>query len=91
MREVNITLVFVSLAICLASKDFLTKIEKIISNLIDEKYNGEESTKKIIILQQFEAPTWNITYVTSAMNVLNVKIDATNGKIISEKLFKSDV
>ncbi|MBT4334306.1 hypothetical protein HOD61_00630 [archaeon] len=62
-----------------------TNVEKTISNLIDEKYNGEESTKKIIILQQFDVPTWNITYVTSAMNVLNVKINAISGEIVEEK------
>lgn len=51
----------------------------------EEKALSEEILKKIIILQQQSSPTWNITYITSAFNLLNVKINATNGIIIESK------
>ena len=57
----------------------------VIVELIKESKAPEESiTKMIIILQQNKVPAWNITYVTSAFNILNVKINANNKKVISE-------
>ena len=48
-----------------------------------EKYPNEIITKKILILQNIQEGTvWNITYISSAFNVLNVKIDAEDGKIL---------
>ncbi len=44
----------------------------------------EEITKKIIILQQKEVPLWNITYITSSMDVINVRINAISGEIIKQ-------
>lgn len=31
-------------------------------------------------------PVWNITYITSAFNVLNIKIDAGTGEVLAHKL-----
>ncbi len=50
-----------------------------------EKAGGESINKKIIILQKIKVPLWNISFVTSGFNILNVKINAINGNIISEK------
>ena len=63
----------------------IDNVSELIKKLIDEKYSSEEETKKIIILQQTEYPIWNITYVTKALNVLHVKLNAISGEIIEEK------
>ncbi len=52
---------------------------------ITKKITDEEITKKIIILQQREFPIWNITYITSSLNVLNVRINAISGEITNQK------
>ncbi|MEK6812802.1 MAG: hypothetical protein AABX86_01670 [Nanoarchaeota archaeon] len=51
-----------------------------------EKYAKETPAKKIIILQHLKKPTWNITYLTTALNVLNVKINASNGMVLEDSL-----
>ena len=47
--------------------------------------NDEKITKEIIILQQKEVPYWNITYITSGLNVFNIKLNAIDGNIIEQK------
>ncbi|MDP4012818.1 MAG: hypothetical protein Q8R00_04405 [Candidatus Nanoarchaeia archaeon] len=59
---------------------------KIISKLLSEKYNHESPNKRIFILQNLEKPIWNITYLTTSINLLNVKINAITGEIISENI-----
>jgi len=61
------------------------KTLEIIEKLRKEKYSHETPTKTIVILQNTK-PVWNITYLTASFKILNVKIDATNGEIIEEKL-----
>ncbi|MBI2499741.1 hypothetical protein HYV88_05855 [Candidatus Woesearchaeota archaeon] len=68
-----------------------TKIEeaiKIVDKIKKEVVPLEAISKKIIILQKINVPLWNISYITSAFNLLNVKINAINSKII-EKNFDS--
>jgi len=60
----------------------IKKAEEIINNL--EKYKKENFNKKIIILQSKKDPLWNISLITNSLNILNIRIDATNGEIISE-------
>ena len=57
-----------------------------VENIRLEKYGKEIPAKKIIILQQLKKPTWNITFLTSALNVLNVKVDASSGMAIEDSL-----
>ena len=64
----------------------LEQAVKLIEKLIGEKYKGEQKQKAIVILQVLENPTWNVTYLTKGFNILNVKIDAISGKILSEKI-----
>lgn len=59
----------------------LLKIDKIKK----EKADSENINKKIIILQHIKVPLWNISFLTTSFNILNVKINAVNGEIISEK------
>lgn len=60
---------------------------KTANDMQEEKYSKEIPEKVIMILQNIEEGLlWNITYVTSAFNTLNIKVSAENGKIISDKL-----
>ncbi len=63
----------------------INEAKKIMANLIEEEYKGEEINKEIIILQNLEAPLWNITYITKTMNIIHVKIHAISGQILEEK------
>ena len=53
-----------------------------------KNYPKDISVKTIAILQNISdfGDVWNITYVTEAFNTLNMKIDASSGKVIEHKL-----
>ncbi|MAG08445.1 hypothetical protein CMO89_03155 [Candidatus Woesearchaeota archaeon] len=58
----------------------------ITNKLRAEKYKVD-STKIIVILQKLGiGQVWNITYITSALSTLNVKIDSSSGEVLSEEL-----
>ena len=48
------------------------------------KFPKDKSMKTIAILQNISGfgNIWNITFITEAFNTLNIKIDASNGKIL---------
>jgi len=48
-------------------------------------YPAEETTKKIIILQNEKGEQWNITFVTKSFNMLNFRIDANSGTLLEHK------
>ena len=54
----------------------------------EKNYPKDKSIKTIAILLNIEGMgnIWNITYVTEAFNTLNMKIDASNGRIIEHNL-----
>ncbi|MBI2110105.1 PepSY domain-containing protein [Candidatus Woesearchaeota archaeon] len=58
----------------------------ILERLKMEKYPNELPTKKIVILQKTKHLVWNITYINSSLNILNVKVDAASGEIIEDKI-----
>jgi uncharacterized membrane protein YkoI len=62
------------------------KVEKAIEIAREElKLHNDETDKRIILLQNLEGRTiWNITLLTKHMNMMNIKVDAENGKIIGE-------
>lgn len=60
----------------------LNKFEKVKK----KKYPKENPTQKIVILQKLDFITWNITYINTSLNILNIKINAVNGRIIEESL-----
>lgn len=64
----------------------LKKALELINKLVKDKYPKETLIKKIIILQQNKVPIWNISSITTSLNIINVKINAVNGSIIEEKL-----
>ncbi|MBI1936272.1 hypothetical protein HYS31_07585 [Candidatus Woesearchaeota archaeon] len=53
-----------------------------------KKYPKDRTMKTIAILQNIEnlGNVWNITYITESFNTLNMKIDASNGKVIEHNL-----
>lgn len=69
----------------------LEEVETNFNNTIKKAYNflkksKEEATKVIVILQKQNIPTWNISFITKNFNILNIKINATNGKFIDKKI-----
>jgi len=48
----------------------------------------DNSIKTIAILQNIDklGNVWNITYITEAFNTLNMKIDASNGKVLENSI-----
>ena len=53
-----------------------------------KNFPKDKSIKTIVILQNAQGfgNVWNITYVTEAFNTLNMKIDASTGKIVEHNL-----
>ena len=53
-----------------------------------KNFPKDRSIKTIAILQNIHGlgNIWNITYVTEAFNTLNMKIDASNGKVLEHNL-----
>lgn len=51
-------------------------------------FQKDSSMKTIAILQNIQAlgNVWNITYITELFNTLNMKIDASNGKVLQHNL-----
>ena len=49
--------------------------------------NPEGAVKKIIILQNLDNKTvWNITYITDAFSILNMKLDAVSGEVLEQTI-----
>lgn len=53
-----------------------------------KNFPKDKSIKTIAILQNIQTfgNIWNITYITESFNTLNMKIDASNGKILEHNL-----
>ena len=54
----------------------------------EKNYPKDKSVKTIAILLNMAGigNVWNITYVTEAFNTLNIKIDASSGKVLEHNL-----
>jgi hypothetical protein len=64
----------------------LGKALEICDGLVKEKYSAQTITKRIIILQTLEKQIYNMTLITMSYSILNIKIDAGSGEIISHNL-----
>jgi hypothetical protein len=64
----------------------ISKALKICSELTDKKYPNRSITKKIIILQNLEKEIFNITLVTLSFDILNIRLDAATGEILSDNI-----
>ena len=63
----------------------LEKAIDIVEKINKSKHPGETATKRLFILQVLESKSvWNITYISSSFNILNIKIDAISGEVINE-------
>lgn len=62
------------------------KALKICDELVDKKYPNRSITKKIIILQNLEKEVYNITLVTLSFDILNIRIDANTGDVLSDNI-----
>jgi hypothetical protein len=51
-----------------------------------ESYPRHQTMRMISILQQAEMPLWNITIVTNTLHMINLKIDAMTGQLISRSM-----
>jgi hypothetical protein len=58
--------------------------DDICKKILKEYYPAELSSKAICLLQNLPefGQVWNITIVTLALNVINIKIDAIDGKVL---------
>ncbi|MCF7871514.1 hypothetical protein K9L97_00605 [Candidatus Woesearchaeota archaeon] len=51
-----------------------------------DKYSSELIAKYIVILQNLHKQLWNITLVTKSFGLINIRIDAKSGDIISSNM-----
>ena len=68
------------------AKVSLGKAMKICNEIIKKKYPNRSITKSIIILQSLEKQMYNITFVTISFDILNIKIDAATGEVLSDNI-----
>lgn len=64
----------------------ITKTMKICNELVEEKYPNRSITKSIIILQNLEKQIYNITFVTLSFDILNIRLDAATGEVLSDNI-----
>jgi len=66
----------------------LTDALDTVKELQHKKYPNQKPVKKIIVLQSVHehGMVYNITYVTQEFKTLNIKVDATTGKVVEDKL-----
>ena len=50
--------------------------------LVDAEYKGEIVNKTIVIVQNLKKEQYNMTLVSLAMNIINIRVDASNGEIL---------
>ena len=70
-------------------KDVKVSVKKAMETceeLRKKKYKKHKVGKKLIILQKLEKPIYNITFITQSFFVINIKLDASNNKIIKETM-----
>ncbi len=69
-------------AVRLGLKDALERAEKERA----AAYPQHATIKAICILQQHDNPTWNLTLVTGTMQMINMRIDALTGQVLSRSI-----
>lgn len=58
----------------------------IVNKIHKDKYLNETVNKKIVILQVIEQQLWNITFITAGFNIINFKLNAVSGELISDSI-----
>ncbi|MFH1073354.1 MAG: hypothetical protein V1743_08045, partial [Nanoarchaeota archaeon] len=59
---------------------------KICDELHSRKYAMHTCTKRFVVLQNYKQTMYNVTMITDTFNIINIKLDAEDGKVISEFL-----
>jgi len=55
--------------------------------VLQDNYKNEREQKTILVLQKLkDEALWNITFITAAFKIVNVKISAVTGQVISNKI-----
>ncbi len=60
--------------------------ERTAFGLKQEKFPAEQVTKIILVLQRLDRQVYNFTLVTMTFNILNVRVDAASGEIVSAEM-----
>lgn len=55
------------------------------AQVVEQEYAGQTITQEICVLQYLDSVVWNITLVTSSFNMVNVRINASSGDVLSHK------
>ena len=64
--------------------DIKFSFDKVVK-LVKPTYQNKNFTKEIIIIQSLDLKLlWNVSLVTNDFNLINIKVDAKNGKILEE-------
>jgi len=53
--------------------------------IMKENYSSQNVTQEICVLQNLGEQLWNLTLVTSAFNMINIRIDAKTGAVIKHE------
>ena len=64
----------------------LSDANAVVEAVRQEKYKSELIMKKINLLQSLHKQVWNITLISTAFNIINVKIDSETGELISSNI-----
>lgn len=64
----------------------VAKAMQICDDVVKEKYSAHVVTKRIILLQNIDRQIYNITLVTLSFHLLNLRIDAETGEIVSQNM-----
>ncbi len=64
-------------------KNIKFNLEKV-NELVEKEFKNIKILKKIIILQNINKMVWNVSLLGIDFNLHNVKIDASNGKILDK-------
>jgi hypothetical protein len=57
----------------------------IAKTLLSQTYKAEVPSKIMVLLQHLDTQVWNITVVCMSLSIINIRIDAANGQILSHK------
>jgi len=57
------------------------------NKVLQDNYAGEKVQRTILVLQKLETePLWNVTFITTTLKVVNIKLSAVSGKEISHSM-----
>ena len=69
-----------------SAKVSVARAMEICDGLLKEKYSAQAITKRIILMQNLDRQMYNVTLVTMSFSILNIRIDAQSGELISHNL-----